>query len=81
MVEVGELADVRSTFDISRGRGIATSEIGQHSNDQTISFYLRTPSDFLIEYGFGSIVVDEKTWEVGHLDATSTWGHGKIGMP
>jgi extradiol dioxygenase len=81
MVEVRALADVGTTFDICRERGIATSEIGEHSNDRTISFYLRTPSGFEIEYGFGSIVVDEKTWEVGHLDATSTWGHGKIGTP
>lgn len=79
MVEVPSLESVVTTFDICRARGIAASEIGQHSNDLTISFYIQTPSGFEIEYGFGSISIDEETWEVGHLDYTSKWGHRRVG--
>jgi extradiol dioxygenase len=78
MVEVAAREDVDSTFALCEERGIALSEIGQHSNDRTISFYLRTPSGFEIEYGFGSLEVDENRWEVGALTVTSTWGHRRI---
>ncbi|HXJ63216.1 MAG TPA: VOC family protein [Actinomycetota bacterium] len=75
MVEVAAREDVESTLAICEERGVALSEVGQHSNDRTISFYLRTPSAFEIEYGFGSLEVDEDTWEVGALTVTSEWGH------
>jgi len=78
MVELAARNDVEATLAICEERGIALSEIGQHSNDQTISFYLVTPSGFEIEYGFGSLEVDEDTWEVADLDVTSNWGHRRI---
>ena len=35
-----------------------TVSLGRHTNDEMISFYLRTPSGFDIEYGFGGKTVD-----------------------
>ncbi len=77
-LESDDLIDVCRTYDVMHSNGLATSEIGQHSNDGTVSFYLRTPSDFKIEYGFGSRVIDDATWKVRKLYETSIWGHHKL---
>ena len=49
--------------------------LGKHTNDQMVSFYVKSPSGFAIEYGCGGIVVDDATWRVGYYDRPSIWGH------
>ena len=40
------------------------------------SFYMHTPSDFMIEYGWGGRDVDDTTWQPHELvSAASFWGH------
>ena len=48
--------------------------LGRHSNDLMFSFYMVTPSDFELEYGWGAQVLDEH-WSVTRHDVTSVWGH------
>jgi hypothetical protein len=45
------------------------------SNDHMVSFYLRTPSGFNVEYGWGAREVDDATWQVQVHTAGSIWGH------
>jgi hypothetical protein len=40
-----------------------------------VSFYMRSPAGFEIEYGFGARTVDDATWKVQHHHAGSMWGH------
>ena len=40
-----------------------------------VSFYVKTPAGFDIEYGWGGIAVDDATWRVGQYDRPSIWGH------
>jgi len=40
-----------------------------------VSFYLRTPSGFNVEYGWGAREVDDSTWQVQVHTAGSIWGH------
>jgi hypothetical protein len=40
-----------------------------------VSFYLRTPSGFEVEFGHGARTVDDATWRVARHDAPSSWGH------
>jgi hypothetical protein len=49
--------------------------LGQHSNDRVLSFYIKSPSGFGFEYGFGGLEIDEATWQVEHWKVGSFWGH------
>ncbi|MFD0567797.1 hypothetical protein ACFQ2M_41870 [Kitasatospora saccharophila] len=33
-----------------------------HPNDHMFSFYVRTPSGFSVEYGWGGLLIDDATW-------------------
>jgi hypothetical protein len=52
-----------------------SSSLGKHTNDRMTSFYVRTPSGFDVEYGWGGVEIDDATWQVTSYDATSIWGH------
>lgn len=54
--------------------------VGQHPNDKEVSFYVVSPSDFLLEYGWAPIEVDEATWETGLHRGMSVWGHSPNGL-
>ena len=50
--------------------------LGRHTNDKMLSFYMRKPSGFAVEYGWGGIVGDDATWTVRRYQSGSLWGHG-----
>ena len=54
MVELYSLDDVGQGYDIALGEPerIATT-LGRHPNDCVTSFYLNSPSGFMLEYGWG----------------------------
>ena len=52
--------------------------LGRHPNDRMVSFYVRSPSGFEIEYGWGALEVGEE-WTVTQYDAVSVWGHKMVG--
>ncbi len=76
MLQVNDLDDVGTALDLCRDRGvpIATS-LGRHTLDLTTSFYMTTPSGFLVEYGQGGLEIDDSTWQVQTYDEASIWGH------
>jgi 3,4-dihydroxy-9,10-secoandrosta-1,3,5(10)-triene-9,17-dione 4,5-dioxygenase len=39
-------------------------KLGEHTNDHMVSFYLRTPSRFCVEYGGDAREVGDATWQV-----------------
>jgi 3,4-dihydroxy-9,10-secoandrosta-1,3,5(10)-triene-9,17-dione 4,5-dioxygenase len=59
------------------GAATLVNTLGRHSNDQMLSFYVRTPSGFDLEYGCFGLQVDEDRWEaVEHrYPVESWWGH------
>ncbi|HEY5154085.1 MAG TPA: VOC family protein [Acidimicrobiales bacterium] len=78
MVEVGDLDDVGTAWDMVQARDDipVAMTLGRHTNDLMTSFYLRTPSGFEIEYGWGGALVDlDEPWIVRSYDAMSIWGH------
>jgi 3,4-dihydroxy-9,10-secoandrosta-1,3,5(10)-triene-9,17-dione 4,5-dioxygenase len=76
MIEVDTLDDVGRAMDRCRKQGAPLiSSLGRHANDLMVSFYLRTPSGFDIEYGTGGLVVDPATWVARQTTAHSLWGH------
>jgi 2,3-dihydroxyethylbenzene 1,2-dioxygenase len=55
MIEVDNLDDVGLTYDIVRAHEIpVTIRPGKHSNDHMYSFYFKTPSGWMMEYGWGA---------------------------
>lgn len=83
MLEVGSLDDVGQALDLCNARQIPLAmTLGSHTNDRMTSFYVRTPSGFEIEYGWGGRTVDDPdAWVVGSYDAQSVWGHKQPAQP
>lgn len=79
MIELTGLDDVGQGYDLAQlepGRVAAT--LGRHSNDHMTSFYIRTPSRYMIEYGWGGRDIDPETWEATELlHGPSLWGHDR----
>ncbi|WP_430791647.1 iron-dependent extradiol dioxygenase HsaC [Actinoplanes sp. G11-F43] len=76
MIETETLDDVGLAIDrCARNKAPMISTLGRHANDGMISFYVRTPSGFDIEYGYGGRTVDDGTWIARHTTAHSVWGH------
>ena len=53
--------------------------LGKHSNDRMMSMYIKTPSVFAIELGWGGCTIDDEQWEVVAYDSTKLWGHHPAG--
>ncbi len=77
MMEFYTLDDVGQNYDIAlRGQDRVAVTLGRHSNDLMTSFYQRTPSNFLIECGWGGRDVDDATWKPQEMPTVgSFWGH------
>jgi 2,3-dihydroxybiphenyl 1,2-dioxygenase len=76
MLESGALDDVGRAYDAVRAAGIPLAfTFGRHSNDGAISFYVYSPSGWLVEYGYGGRVFDQPDSPPGFYDAPSIWGH------
>jgi len=79
MLEVKDLNDVGTTYELCRKQGVQFSmDLGRHSNDRMLSFYVRTPGGFEIEYGWGGLLIDDSTWQVLRLPKPSYWGHDMV---
>jgi 3,4-dihydroxy-9,10-secoandrosta-1,3,5(10)-triene-9,17-dione 4,5-dioxygenase len=76
MLEVTSLDDVGRAIDRCQRHGAPlVATMGRHANDFMVSFYLRTPSGFDIEYGTDGLQVDDATWVARETTAHSVWGH------
>ncbi|MDX6389976.1 MAG: 3,4-dihydroxy-9,10-secoandrosta,3,5(10)-triene-9,17-dione 4,5-dioxygenase [Streptosporangiaceae bacterium] len=76
MIEVASLDDVGRAMDRCARRGApASATLGRHANDLMVSFYVRTPGGFDIEYGTDGRLVDDATWVSQETTAISLWGH------
>lgn len=76
MMELYSLDDVGQGYDRALGAQdrVAVS-LGRHHNDYMTSFYMRTPSNFLVEYGWGARDITPD-WKPEQLDTlASFWGH------
>ncbi|MER6220707.1 VOC family protein [Streptomyces sp900105755] len=77
MVEAKEIDDVGRAYTLAKRHPElkVTAELGRHMGDMMLSFYVRTPSGWDLEYGYGGLrVSDERT--PGMLQAPAEyWGH------
>jgi 2,3-dihydroxybiphenyl 1,2-dioxygenase len=76
MIQLNSVDDVGATYCLCEDRGAPiTAGLGRHLNDQMFSFYVKSPSGFDIEYGWGARTVDDATWQVEKHAGASVWGH------
>ena len=76
MVEVDKLDDVGRALERVRKHGARLSAtLGRHMNDQMLSFYVRSPGGFDVEYGTEGLTVDDRKWVARESTAVSYWGH------
>ena len=77
MMELNTLDDVGQGYDIAcADKDRVAVTLGRHPNDYMTSFYTRTPSDFLVEYGWGAREIDDATWQPEEMTTiASFWGH------
>ncbi len=76
MVEVETMPEVGRALDRMREHQVVqTATLGQHTNDKVISFYMRSPSNFDIEFGYGGAVIDWKEHIAHEFTRVSLWGH------
>jgi 2,3-dihydroxybiphenyl 1,2-dioxygenase len=76
MLQANTLDDVCSTMYLAQDGSVPISaSLGRHTNDHMVSFYMRSPSGFEVEYGFGARTIDDATWKVQQHYAGSIWGH------
>lgn len=76
MVEVNALTDVGRAYDRLQAEGVKLmATLGEHENDRMTSFYMMTPGNFAIEYGWGGISVEPGVWQTTQTTQVSIWGH------
>ncbi|MGD9941963.1 MAG: VOC family protein [Burkholderiaceae bacterium] len=83
MLELLSLDDVGQAYDLAQQQADAVGvTLGRHSNDFMTSFYIRSPSDFMIEYGWGGRAIDPLRWQPQQLrHGASLWGHERYWLP
>ena len=76
MLEVEELDDVGRALERVRKYGAKLSAtLGRHMNDEMVSFYVKSPGGFDVEFGTDGLTVDDARWVARESTAVSYWGH------
>ncbi|WP_046321249.1 biphenyl-2,3-diol 1,2-dioxygenase [Mycobacterium sp. UM_Kg1] len=76
MVEVDSLDSVGQALDrVAKDGFQLSSTLGRHTNDKMVSFYVRAPGDWDIEFGTDGMRVDDTYYTAEEITADSYWGH------
>lgn len=75
MVEVATLDDVGRALDRAHSMGVPMMHsLGRHTNDHMVSFYVYSPEDLAIEFGWDGLRIESEvpTYEISE---GAFWGH------
>jgi len=76
MLEVTRLDDVgRALERVRKHKAPLSATLGRHMNDEMVSFYVRSPGGFDVEFGCEGLTVDDARWVARESTAVSYWGH------
>ncbi|HUC52313.1 MAG TPA: VOC family protein [Xanthobacteraceae bacterium] len=80
MFEVCYLDDVGQGYDLALAKPeMIGTTLGRHVNDHMTSFYSHSPSEFLVEYGWGGRSIDPAAWTPHErTEGPSLWGHDRM---
>ena len=79
MMETCFLDDVGQAYDLAlRKPEMIGTTLGRHTSDFITSFYSWTPSNFMVEYGWGARDIDVASWKAyERKEGPSMWGHDR----
>lgn len=81
MMETLSMDDVGQGYDLTQEADLVGVTLGRHTNDFMMSYYIKTPSRFMIEYGWGGRTIVPAIWEpVAVQHGSSFWGHDRTFM-
>ena len=76
MAEVDSMDEVGRALDRVAAHNVKLSAtLGRHCNDHMVSFYMKTPGGFDLEYGYGGLTVDWTQHNAYEATRVSLWGH------
>ncbi len=76
MMELYSFDDVGQGYDLALAEDRVAVTLGRHTSDFITSFYSRTPSGFMVEYGWGARSIDVDSWQpFERKEGPSMWGH------
>ena len=76
MIEVENSDDVGLCLDrAKRSKVPMSATLGRHVNDLMLSFYMKTPGGFDVEFGCEGREVEDESWIARESTAVSLWGH------
>jgi 2,3-dihydroxybiphenyl 1,2-dioxygenase len=76
MMELFSFDDVGQGYDLANADGKVATTLGRHTSDFMTSFYSMTPSQFMIEYGWGGRSIEPANWQAHERNSgPSLWGH------
>ena len=84
MFEVESIDEVGMANDRRIANNVQLSgTLGRHANDHMVSFYMKSPSNFDIEYGAGGRTIDDwDNFTAFQSTVASFWGHDfSVGQP
>jgi 2,3-dihydroxybiphenyl 1,2-dioxygenase len=83
MMELFSFDDVGQGYDIAQSQEDRVAvTLGRHTSDYLTSFYSRTPSEFMVEYGWGGRLIEPETWQpYERTEGPSIWGHDRSWLP
>jgi 2,3-dihydroxybiphenyl 1,2-dioxygenase len=79
MMELFSFDDVGQGYDLALGeKDRVAVTLGRHTSDFITSFYSWTPSEFMVEYGWGARSIDLDNWQAfERKEGPSMWGHDR----
>lgn len=83
MVEADCIDEVGRALDRMKAHNVKlTGTLGRHANDHMVSFYMLTPSNFMLEFGAeGRTISDWSRYSPFQSTVNSFWGHDfSVGM-
>lgn len=82
MLELFSFDDVGQGLDLAAAEeGRVAVNLGRHAGDYLTSFYMRNPSGFMIEYGWGGRIIEPDAWHAAERrEGPSIWGHDHDGL-
>ena len=80
MFELNSIDDVGTAIDVAeRHEYFIPENLGRHTNDGMLSFYIESPSGFQIEYGWGARELPDTSRSiVDSYDRKDVWGHRRL---
>jgi 2,3-dihydroxybiphenyl 1,2-dioxygenase len=77
-LQVSEIDDLGRVMDVAGERDLISVPLGRHASDHMMSFYIRAPSGFQIEYGWGARTLPPDARIEQYGERYSIWGHKGI---